>query len=228
VLGRFGEPVEMGFGVTQAYEVPLHAQGLKLESLSLPPELLALRVPGVGGEWQQRLSELGHYAQWAAVARMRALGRVRAGLLGGPNVRYEPTAKDVERLKHGVALLVRMMFAAGAVEVYPGVARLPEVFTSPDQAELIAQPGVQRRDFHLMASHHFGTACAGTDANASVVAENLECHAARRLFVMDASVFPTNLGVNPQHSIMAVVFRAAEWLANETSADGARPSRSAA
>jgi len=28
-------------------------------------------------------------------------------------------------------------------------------------------------------------------------------------------VFPTNLGVNPQHSIMAVVFRAAEWLANE-------------
>jgi choline dehydrogenase-like flavoprotein len=33
---------------------------------------------------------------------------------------------------------------------------------------------------------------------------------------MDASVFPTNLGVNPQHSIMAVVFRAAEWLANQS------------
>jgi choline dehydrogenase-like flavoprotein len=39
-------------------------------------------------------------------------------------------------------------------------------------------------------------------------------HGAPGVFVMDASVFPTNLGVNPQHSIMGVVWRAAEELAN--------------
>jgi choline dehydrogenase-like flavoprotein len=215
VVGRFTTPVGMNFGTTQAYEVPLHAQGLKLESLALPPELLALRLPGVGGDWQRRLHQLDYFAQWCAVARMRALGQVRHALLGGPSVRYEPLAQDVERIKHGVALLVRMMFAAGADEVYPGVARLPEVFTGPEEADLILQRGVQRRDFHLMASHHFGTACAGADPRFSVVAPNLQCHDVARLFVMDASVFPTNLGVNPQHSIMAVVFRAAEWLANE-------------
>jgi choline dehydrogenase-like flavoprotein len=33
------------------------------------------------------------------------------------------------------------------------------------------------------------------------------------LYVMDASVFPTNLGVNPQHSIMGIVHVAAEALA---------------
>ncbi len=215
VVGRFPEPVRMGLGTTQAYEVPLHAQGLKLESLAMPPELLAMRLPGVGGDWQRRLHQLDYFAQWCAVARMRALGQVRHALLGGPSVRYEPLPEDVERIKHGVALLVRMMFAAGAVEVYPGVARLPEVFTRAEDAELILQAGVRRRDFHLMASHHFGTACAGADARTSVVAPNLQCHDVSRLFVMDASVFPTNLGVNPQHSIMAVVFRAAEWLANE-------------
>jgi choline dehydrogenase-like flavoprotein len=31
---------------------------------------------------------------------------------------------------------------------------------------------------------------------------------------MDASALPTNLGVNPQHTIMAVVYGAAERLAN--------------
>jgi choline dehydrogenase-like flavoprotein len=31
---------------------------------------------------------------------------------------------------------------------------------------------------------------------------------------MDASVLPENLGVNPQHTIMATVFRAAERLAS--------------
>ena len=127
-------------------------------------------------------------------------------------------------MKHGVALLVRMMFAAGADEVYPGVARLPEVFTRPEQAELDAlDPRVERRDFHLMASHHFGTACAGRDARGSVVGPELECHDVARLFVMDASVFPTNLGVNPQHSIMAVVFRAAERLANARRCARSRP-----
>jgi choline dehydrogenase-like flavoprotein len=149
---------------------------------------------------------------------MRALGQVRLGLFGGPNVRYEPLPKDLEQLKQGLALIVRMMFAAGAQEVYPGVARLPEIFTRPEQAELLLAPSVQRRDFHLMASHHFGTASAGLDPRTSVVKEDLECHEVARLFVMDASVFPTNLGVNPQHSIMAVVFRAAEWLANSARA----------
>jgi choline dehydrogenase-like flavoprotein len=48
-----------------------------------------------------------------------------------------------------------------------------------------------------------------------VVNPSLEAHALRGLFVMDGSVFPTNLGVNPQHSIMGVVHRAADKLANQ-------------
>jgi choline dehydrogenase-like flavoprotein len=227
VVGRFPEPVGMGFGATQAYEVPLPGQGLKLESLALPPELLAMRLPGVGGDWQRRLHQLDHFAQWCAVARMKALGQVRHALLGGPSVRYEPLPEDIERIKHGVALLVRMMFEAGADEVYPGVARLPEVFTRAEQAELILHPGVGRRDFHLMASHHFGTACAGIDPRVSVVGPDLQCHDVAGLFVMDASVFPTNLGVNPQHSITAVVFRAAEWLADAGRDELARSTRAA-
>lgn len=216
VVGRFSDPVGMGFGATQGYEVPLPALGVKLESLSLPPELLAARLPGAGDEWQRRLSRLDDYAQWVAVARMRAHGRVRPARFGGPDVRYEPLADDIERLKQGVSLVVRMMFAAGADEVYPGIAGVPEVFTSEGQANLILDSRVRRKDLHLMASHHFGTACAHRDAAHGVVGKNLECHELARLFVMDASVFPTNLGVNPQHSIMAVTFRAAEWLANES------------
>jgi choline dehydrogenase-like flavoprotein len=35
-------------------------------------------------------------------------------------------------------------------------------------------------------------------------------HGTRNLFVVDSSVFPTNLGVNPQQSIMGVAMLAAE------------------
>jgi choline dehydrogenase-like flavoprotein len=215
VVASFDEQVGMGFGATQAYEVPLPEQRMKLESLALPPELLAARIPGAGECWQKRLRHLDHFAQWCAIIRMQARGSVRAGLpFGGPvRVHYEPTPDDVARVRRGVALLVRMMFAAGATEVYPGVAGVPEVLTRPEQAELVLDERLGRGAFHLMASHHFATASASSDRSRSVVGEDLQCHDAPGLYVMDASVLPENLGVNPQHTIMAAVFRAAERLA---------------
>jgi choline dehydrogenase-like flavoprotein len=221
VVGRFEAPVDMAFGATQSYEVPRRAHGYKIESLSLPPELLAARLPGVGARWQQHLARLNHYAQWCSVMRMQAVGTVRRGLLGGARVRYEPTDRDVDVIKQSVALIVRMMFAAGAVEVYPGVARLPDTFTDADQADLITSTSIQRRDFHLMASHHFASARAHADPKHGVVDDRLQSHAVRDLYVMDASALPTNLGVNPQHTIMAITYRATEMLANQARASHA-------
>lgn len=217
ILGRFDDPVRMSFGATQGYEVPMRERGYKLESLSLPPEMLAARLPGTGAEWQERIAHLDHYAQWAAQSRFEAQGRVRRGL-GGPWVRYEPTTRDIAKLKEGLVWLCRMMFEAGAREVYPGIAGVPEVLHGMDEVRLLEEAPVRRADLHLMASHLFGTARAGADPSRSVVGERLEAHGVRDLYVMDASVFPTNLGVNPQHSIMAVVWRAAAQLA-----DAARP-----
>jgi len=223
VVGQFAEPVGMGFGATQAYEVPLRQQGYKLESLALPPELLAARLPGAGASWQRDLQHLDHFAQFCAVHRAAASGRVRPTTFGEVAVNYELLPSDLERVKQSVALLVRLLFAAGAVEVYPGVASVPERMTRPEQAELIVSERVVRQDFHLLASHHFGSAAAGSSERDSVVSASLQTHAAPRLYVMDASALPTNLGVNPQHTIMAVVYGAAERLAN-----AARHSRSAA
>ncbi len=214
VVGRFADVIDMGFGATQGYEVPMRAQRFKIESLSLPPEMLATRLPGAGAEWQERLAELDHFAQWVVQVRMRAHGRVSVGWGGKPVVRYEPLAEDLATIQRALALICKMMFAAGATEVYPGIARLPEVLHDPSEVAIIENASMRRADVHMMASHLFGTACAGADPRTSVVGPDLECHSLPGLFVMDASVFPTNLGVNPQHSIMTVVWRAAEQLAN--------------
>lgn len=214
VVGRFPEPVTMAFGATQGYEVPMRARRFKLESLGLPPEMLAARLPGVGAEWQERLAELDHYAQWCAQVRMRAHGRVTVGWGGEASVRYEPRPEDLDAVREALVLICRMMFAVGATEVYPGLGRVPEVLTNESQVALIEAAPLTRGDFHLVASHLFGSACAGADPSRSVVGPDLQSHEVRGLYVMDASVFPTNLGVNPQHSIMAVVWRAAEKLAN--------------
>lgn len=215
VLGRFPFTVGMGFGATQGYEVPLRERGFKLESLSIPPELLASRLPGAGAEWEDRIGHLDEFAQWVALIRMKAVGRVRPSFGGAPSVTYEPGEEDMARARDATALLCRMLFAAGAVEVYPGVAGLPEVITSPAEVEAIERRALRPGDVHFSASHLFGTACASADPAVGVVGPDLQCHELPGLYVMDASCFPTNLGVNPQHSIMALAWRGAERLAEQ-------------
>lgn len=216
VVGRFPDRVGMVGGATQAYEVPMPARGFKLESLSLPPEMLAARIPGAGKLWQQRIGELDHYAQWAGILRMRALGTVRPGW-SMPVVRYEPNADDLALAHYVVALLASMMFAAGAIEVYPDLGSVPQVLRSLEEVETLRQTTLSRSDFQFVTSHLFGTASAGSDPRRAVVDPQLRTYAARDLYVMDASVFPTNLGVNPQHSIMAVTYLAASRLADRES-----------
>ena len=53
----------------------------------------------------------------------------------------------------------------------------------------------------------------GRDPRGSVVGPELEAHELPGLYVFDSSVFPTNIGVNPQHTISAVSWLAAERLA---------------
>jgi choline dehydrogenase-like flavoprotein len=48
----------------------------------------------------------------------------------------------------------------------------------------------------------------GGDPRDSVVSPEFRLHNLEKLYIIDASVFPTNTGVNPQHSIMTMAMTA--------------------
>jgi choline dehydrogenase-like flavoprotein len=106
-----------------------------------------------------------------------------------------------------------MMFEAGAREVWPGIFGLPSILTSIDEVKLLDEGPLDSRAYSFIATHLFGAARMGKDARTSVVGPDFATHAARALYVVDSSVFPTNLGVNPQHSIMAMSRLAATRIA---------------
>ena len=58
----------------------------------------------------------------------------------------------------------------------------------------------------------FGGCTMGDNANTAVVDESGRVHSYRRLVVADAAVIPSNLGVNPQHTMMALAHVFAEDL----------------
>jgi choline dehydrogenase-like flavoprotein len=214
VVGLFDRPVQMWFGATQGYET-MHFwnERMKLETVGMPLELVAARLPELGPPLMRRLAGFGHLAVWGVEVRARAEGRVRRGPLGGTSILYDLTGEDVRTMKLGIQRLVRLMFAAGAREVMPGVHGLPDRLRAPDEIEAIFSLPDDPRLIHFIAAHLFGTARLGADARSGVVGPELEAHDLPGLYVFDSSVFPSNIGVNPQHTISAVSWLAAERLA---------------
>lgn len=215
--GVFDAPVEMNFGATQGAE-SIHlrrTERIKLETIAMPPELAAVRIPGVGHELMQRFRQFPHLAVWACVVRAESEGTVGAAWGGSDRVKWTPSQLDVERMRKGVALLARMMFEAGAREVWPGLYGLPSALTSIDQVRLIEEAPADPRLWSMITTHLFGAARMGTEPRTSAVGADFQSHEARGLYVVDSSVFPSNLGVNPQHSIMAMSRLAATRIANE-------------
>ena len=169
---------------------------------------------GDNGERRPRNALVGGPGHGDAKDTLRAdtVGRVRPSWLFGDRVDYDLTDGDVSRLREGMKRLAELHFAAGAEQVFPGVAGLPEVLTSSDQLRLFDDAPVDPRAYSLVATHLFGGCVAGRDAATSVVDPQLRVHGTDGLYVMDASVFPSNTGVNPQHSIMAIARVAAARL----------------
>jgi choline dehydrogenase-like flavoprotein len=206
VGGVFDGVVAEHSGATQGAEITSlrKTDRVKFETIELQPELAAVRIPGVGHEWMERFGLYPHFAQWAMVVRAEAEGTVRPAWGGGDKVRWTPARVDMERAVKGVALLSRMMFEAGAREVWTGLHGVPSAIRSIDGVRDIERMPPDPRLFSFISTHLFGGARMGVDVRSSVVGPDFECHEVAGLYVVDSSVFPTNLGVNPQHSIMAM------------------------
>jgi choline dehydrogenase-like flavoprotein len=206
VGGLFDQPIDMQLGVTQGAE-SLHYRSsdrFKLETVAIQPELAVARIPGVGADLLERMASLRNVAIWVANVRAEAEGTVRPGFGGRDRVRYTPLETDVVSARKALVTIAHLMFDAGAREVWPGVFGVPAVLRSRDDVRLLAEGPLDPRAYSFVATHLFGAARMGPDPRTSVVGLDFSTHAVSRLFVVDSSVFPTNLGVNPQHSIMAV------------------------
>jgi len=206
VSGRFAEPVRNWLGATQGHEVTgLRKEGIKFEALGYDAVILASRLEGVGRTFVRNLNDMVHFAQWGVAVRAEMQGRVKPGFGGRPSVHYGLTDTDLAKMRRGVRILGEMMFAAGAEVVMPGVYGWHEEVRDPKvMARFEAEGPRDPKAYHCAITHLFGTCRMGSDSALSVVRPDFRHHAIDRLYVADSSVFPSNTGVNPQTSILAL------------------------
>lgn len=206
VFGVYDDPVDQNVGATQGWASTQFRTepGLKLETLAIPPELVASRFAGGGRELMERLVGYRHVAMWCHAVRAESRGTVRPALFGSRAVvRYTLDEADMKRFRQGMVLLAKQHVAAGARAVLPGISGMPFRLEA-SEIGLLEQAPLDPRKYIAILSHLFGGAVMGKDPSRSVVDERGRVHGYEGLVVADASVIPTNLGVNPQHTIMAL------------------------
>lgn len=209
----FDEAIEGDRAVPQGYAVhQFAADGILFEGASAPPELVALSLQSFGPGFVERMEQYRSLLGFGFMIKDRSRGQVRVGRQGEPIVTYRMSEADRASLQRGMGLLCRLMFAAGAREVFPAVAGF-ERLRDPKEVTALERASLPPRAFDLTAYHPLGTARMGVDPGRSVVGSTHEVHDVLNLYVADGASVPTSLGVNPQLTIMALATRAAEHVA---------------
>jgi choline dehydrogenase-like flavoprotein len=210
VVGRYAGSAAAVEGPPMGLEV-LHFADVKLATQSVPPEMLALRLPVHGAPLRELLAHADRLGAWTATVRSEAEGTI-GGSLRHPRIRFVPLPEDMKRIRFGAARMVELLLAAGAEVVYPQIVGLPEILRQREEAGLVERGPTDPRCYALATSHLFGTCRIGSDPSRSVVSPEFRVRGYDALYVADASLFPTATGVNPQHAIMALARIAAQRL----------------
>ena len=213
VVGVFDERLDAWRGAHQTHQIhDFLEQGLLIGYAMIPPGLLAASVPGLGERVAEIMALYNHMFPAACLIEDSGTGRVVLGPDREPQMTYSLNRQDMLTCHEGVAKATELMFAAGARRVLLPFADLPEV-SSPDEVRRIRERRPNPRGVELMTVHIMGSARMAADRAQGATDSFGRVFDVPGLYVADASLFPTPVGVNPQETIMALVARnARRWL----------------
>jgi choline dehydrogenase-like flavoprotein len=211
VGARYEEEVRGWDGVMQSYYIDQwEPQRLLLEATFTPLAFGGAWLPGVGRAHQRSMLEFGHVASIGVHLSDASSGRVDLTNNGALRARYKLTQADADRLVFGIARAAEVHFAAGATEVYPNIARAGTL--SPEKLPGFEATRFKPAELRLEAFHPMGTARIAGEHD-GVCAPDGTVHGTAGLYVADASLFPTSVGVNPMLTVIAFAARIAAELA---------------
>lgn len=205
VFGVYDEPVDSNRGVTQGWGTTSlrETERIKLETLAIPMEMAISRFAGGGRTFMERVVRYRHLAMWVHALRARAVGTVRPGFFGKPMVRYSLGEDDMRDFRRGLWRVAKLHVAAGARAVVPCIHGFPFELAAGEEDRILEAP-LEPRRYVAILSHLFGGACMGADPSRAPCDGRGRVYGRRGLYVADASLFPDNIGVNPQLTIMGI------------------------
>ena len=219
VAAVFSDPIAGWHGIPRAVIVDEFLDlnrniegGFVLAPTFAHPITLASLLPGFGADYHKLMGEYAHLAVAGVMVHDRTSGRVELDSSGRVSITYHATDEDRSDLLDGMRRAADIYFAGGAQRVILPYNERLELTRRGDYRAIDEHP-LRANDPLLLSYHPQGTLRMGVDPKRSVVDGWGEAHAVKRLFVADASIFPTSTAVPPQLSVMAFAARTARHIA---------------
>jgi choline dehydrogenase-like flavoprotein len=209
---RYEEEVRGWDGVMQSFYVDQwEHERILLEATFTPLAFGGAWLLGAGRSHQEAMLDFGHIGSIGVHLSDLSSGRIGLGSGGALRASYKLSAEDARRLAFGIARAAEIHFAAGATEVYPNIARVGVL--KPGDLAGFEAASFKPSELRLEAFHPMGTARIAADPRQGACDPSGAVHGTRDLYVADASLFPTSVGVNPMMTVIAFAKNVARGVA---------------
>jgi choline dehydrogenase-like flavoprotein len=210
---------ERGMQITHYLEPtdPEH-DGMAFETWFNPIISQSLFMPGWFEEHWQNMRRYPYMTCLGVVVGTGSYANVRPGLFGrGVTLDFTPSNDDFVKLKLGLQMAGRIGLQAGAKRVLPSTFRTIDIRNERDLTRIENEIG-DDSDVQVNSAHPQGGNPMSADPRKGVVDPQFRVYGTMNVHVVDASVFPSSITVNPQLTVMALAAYAAEEIAGPPTA----------
>lgn len=220
VIGIYDDEIRYWKGVHQAYQIhEFIEEGIIMATGGVHPAIVAMALPYAGKKHLEVMEQFNHMIATGALIDDTTSGRVVRGPGGTALMFYTIDRIEFQRILRAAAILSEIHFTAGARKVllpFP----FPDELSSIEDIRKIFEAPIRPGQVESMTVHAMSTCRMGSDPRRSVVNQWGESHDVKGLFIADAGVIPTSLGVNPMLTIMALATRTSRHILENRKALG--------
>jgi choline dehydrogenase-like flavoprotein len=223
VLGLYREDINAFAGIPMAYHVSqfastARARGLLIEGIFIQPGQFSLLLPSF---YPDLMKNYKHYTMAGILLHDDQTGVVRLNAQERAVFFYELSPRDAQVLSGGMAAAANLFLNTDPKPKYVITShRRRTLIHNESEIKIIGEHGTGPNDLTLGSAHPQGGNRMGGDPEVYAVDPQFRLFDAdggayENLFVCDASVFPTTVGVNPQVSVMAVALEASRGIGRQ-------------
>jgi len=212
ITAVFEEKINSYEGLQISHYIQLNpSQGFIIETWFNPPVAQALTMPGWFDDHYKNMLRYDRLSCAGILVPTQTNGEVKVAGLFGRDVNYVPAKEDIQKLIEGIILAGKIFLKGGAQLVMPHTFDYYE-FKNEKELEQLRQIVKKPGDLTLGTGHPQGGNAVSKNKSKGVVSPEFKVYGYDNLYVCDASVFPSSLGVNPQLTVMALADYASEFI----------------
>lgn len=188
--------------------------GAVIQTPSLHPGMFSALIPWISGaDFKNRMLKFSRTAHVFALTRDQGSGEVFSTNF----ITYKMEKNDEENTRIGLEKVLRILAAAGAEEIgthHIEGKTLKVKQASPDEFEefvrIESSRPLKNLSMPICSAHQMGSCRMGIESRTSAVNPMGETWEMEGLYIADASVLPTALGVNPMVTVQAIAYCTAQ------------------